>query len=85
MESTSYYSGESLGQRLVAEGNISRDQLSIALIEHKKTGFNLGDILVTMGFVRVEIVREMVGSYVGYASMSLKEVVPDPRDRKSVV
>lgn len=78
MESTSYYSGESLGQRLVAEGNISRDQLSIALIEHKKTGFNLGDILVTMGFVRVEIVREMVGSYVGYASMSLKEVVPDP-------
>lgn len=78
MESTSYYSGESLGQRLVAEGNISRDQLSIALIEHKKTGFNLGDILVTMGFARVEVVREMVGSYVGYASMSLKEVVPDP-------
>jgi general secretion pathway protein E/type IV pilus assembly protein PilB len=32
-----------------------------------------------MGFVDVEVVREAVGSYVGYASMSLKEVVPDPK------
>ncbi|MDA3808405.1 MAG: ATPase, T2SS/T4P/T4SS family [Thiomicrorhabdus sp.] len=67
-----------LGERLVADGSISADQLSIALTEHKRTGHKLGEILVSMGFVSVEIVREMVGSYVGYASMSLKEVVPDP-------
>ncbi|GKT13016.1 MAG: type IV pilus assembly protein PilB [Thiomicrorhabdus sp.] len=66
-----------LGERLIREGYIGSDQLSIALIEHKKTGHKLGEILVSMGFVSVEVVREMVGSYVGYASMSLKEIVPD--------
>ena len=68
-----------LGERLVEDGSISADQLSIALTEHKRTGHKLGEILVSMGFVSVETVREMVGSYVGYASMSLKEVVPDPK------
>lgn len=68
-----------LGERLIREGYIGSDQLNIALIEHKKSGHKLGEILVSMGFVSVEVVREMVGSYVGYASMSLKEVVPDPK------
>lgn len=68
-----------LGERLISDGSISADQLSIALTEHKRTGHKLGEILVSMGFVSVETVREMVGSYVGYASMSLKEVVPDPK------
>lgn len=68
-----------LGERLVDGGYISPDQLTIALTEHKRTGQKLGEILVSMGFVGVEVVREVVGSYVGYASMSLKEVVPDPK------
>lgn len=68
-----------LGERLIDEGFISRDQLNIALTENKRTGQKLGEILVSMGFVDVEVVREVVGSYVGYASMSLKEVVPDPK------
>ncbi|WP_040727915.1 GspE/PulE family protein [Thiomicrorhabdus sp. Kp2] len=68
-----------LGERLVQEGHITPDQLSIALTEHKRNGQRLGEILVSMGFVKVEIIREAVGSYVGYASMSLKEVVPDPK------
>ena len=68
-----------LGERLVEQGHISPDQLTIALTEHKKTNQRLGEILVAMGFVEVDVVREAVGSYVGYASMSLKEVVPDPK------
>lgn len=68
-----------LGDRLVQEGNITPDQLSIALTEQKRTGHKLGEILVSMGFVAVETVQAIVGSYVGYASMSLKEVVPDPK------
>jgi len=68
-----------LGERLVQEGKITPDQLSIALMEHKRSEQKLGEILVSMGFVDVEVVREAVGSYVGYASMSLKEVVPDPK------
>jgi len=67
-----------LGERLVNEGYITPDQLSIALTEHKRNGHKLGEILVSLGFVKVEVVREAVGSFVGYASMSLKEVVPDP-------
>ncbi len=68
-----------LKERLIREGHVSDDQLQIALIEQKKTGQTLGDILVTMGFASVEVIREIVGSYVGYSSMSLKEVVPDPK------
>ena len=68
-----------LGERLVQEGHITPDQLTIALTEHKRNGQKLGEILVSMGFVNVGVVREVVGSYVGYASMSLKEVVPDPK------
>lgn len=68
-----------LGERLVEQGEITPDQLTIALTEHKRSGQKLGEILVSMGFVGVEVVREAVGSYVGYASMSLKEVVPDPK------
>ena len=68
-----------LGERLVKEGYISPDQLSIALTEHKKSGHKLGEILVSMGFVDKAVVREVVGTYVGFASMSLKEVVPDPK------
>ncbi|WP_321326521.1 GspE/PulE family protein [Thiomicrorhabdus sp.] len=68
-----------LGERLVNEGYITPDQLSIALTEHKRNGQKLGEILVSLGFVNVEVVREAVGSFVGYASMSLKEVVPDPK------
>jgi len=68
-----------LKERLIREGHVSDDQLQIALIEQKKSGQALGDILVTMGFVSVEVIREIVGSYVGYSSMSLKEVVPDPK------
>jgi len=68
-----------LKERLIREGYVSNDQLNIALIEHNKTGQKLGEILVSMGFVSIEVVREIVGSYVGYSSMSLKEVVPDPR------
>lgn len=68
-----------LGERLVEQGHISPDQLAIALTEHKRSKQRLGEILVSMGFVHEDVVREAVGSYVGYASMTLKEVVPDPK------
>lgn len=68
-----------IGERLVEQGHISPDQLTIALTEHNKSGQRLGETLVSMGFVSEDVVREAVGSYVGYASMSLKEVVPDPK------
>ena len=68
-----------LGERLVEQGKVSPDQLMIALTEHNRSGQRLGEILVSMGFVAESVVREAVGNYVGYTSMSLKEVVPDPK------
>ena len=68
-----------LGESLVEQGKVSPDQLMIALTEHNRSGQRLGEILVSMGFVEESVVREAVGNYVGYTSMSLKEVVPDPK------
>ena len=70
---------ERLGERLVREGYINHDQLNIALTEHKRTKQKLGETLVALGFISVEVIREVVGAYVGYSSMSLRDVVPDPK------
>lgn len=70
---------ERLGERLIRQGYINQDQLNIALTEHKRSGQKLGESLVSLGFVSVEVIREVVGAYVGYTSMSLKDVVPDPK------
>ena len=66
-----------LGDRLVAEGIISSDQLRIALTEQKKTGSKLGEVLIRLGFLSEETAREVVGEVVGTSSMSLVGVVPD--------
>lgn len=68
-----------LGERLIDEGEITSNQLSIALTEHKRSGQRLGEILISMGFVGHESVRDAVGVNAGYDSMSLKEVVPDAK------
>ena len=66
-----------LGDRLVADGFISTDQLRIALAEQKKTGNKLGDILVHLGFLNQINAREQVGDAVGVSSMSIAGIVPD--------
>jgi len=67
-----------LGDRLVADGFISTDQLRIALAEQKKTGNNkLGDTLVHLGFLNKINAREQVGDAVGVSSMSIAGIVPD--------
>ncbi|MBD3612529.1 MAG: Flp pilus assembly complex ATPase component TadA [Hydrogenovibrio crunogenus] len=66
-----------LGEHLVQEGLISQDQLRIALMEQKITGKKLGEILITLDFLTEEVSRKVVGSAVGYSTMSLKGVVPD--------
>ncbi|RUM90393.1 MAG: secretion system protein E [Thiomicrospira sp.] len=66
-----------LGEHLVQEGLISQDQLRIALTEQQITGKKLGEILITLDFLTEEVSRKVVGSAVGYSTMSLKGVVPD--------
>ncbi len=66
-----------LGDKLVADGYISADQLRITLVEQKKTGKKLGEILVSLGFLDTNQARELVGDAVGVTSMSLVGIIPD--------
>ena len=67
----------SLGDMLVHERYINLDQLRIALTEQRRSGKKLGDVVVYLGFMTAEQSREAVGESTGYASMSLKGIVPD--------
>ncbi|MDG6773940.1 ATPase, T2SS/T4P/T4SS family [Thiomicrorhabdus sp. ZW0627] len=68
-----------LGQRLIADGKISPDQLEIALTEQRKTGKKLGEVLFRLGFLTEEAVSEAIGESVGFDSMSLSGIVPDAK------
>lgn len=66
-----------LGERLLAKGYITQDQLTVGLLEQKVTGQKLGKTLIALGFLSEADAREVLGEVVGYASMSLQGVVPD--------
>lgn len=66
-----------LGEKLLQKGKINADQLRIALMEQKISGRKLGEVLVTLGFLTERSIREILGEVVGYASISLKDIVPD--------
>lgn len=69
-----------LGERLVQAGIISPDQLRIALTEQegsKDASEPLGRILVRLGFVAEDIMREQLGEALGQESIDLDSAVPD--------
>lgn len=69
-----------LGQRLVEAGIISADQLRIALTEqeeNKTAGEPIGRILVRLGFVAEDVMREQLGQALGQESIDLDSAVPD--------
>ncbi len=69
-----------LGEHLVQAGIISPDQLRIALTEqeeNKAASEPLGRILVRLGFVAEDIMREQLGEALGQESIDLESAVPD--------
>ncbi len=69
-----------LGERLVQAGIISPDQLRIALTEqegNKASSEPLGRILVRLGFVAEDVMREQLGEALGQESIDLDSAVPD--------
>lgn len=68
-----------LGERLVAAGIISADQLRIALTEQQTADEPLGRILIRLGFVTEAVMREQLGEALGQESVALDSVVPDRR------
>jgi len=66
-----------LGEALVQQGIITKDQLSIALKEQKKTAKPLGEALVSLGFVSEGDLRDALGEMLGRKSIDISKVVPD--------
>ena len=67
-----------LGEILIDEGLITKDQLNIALTEQKKAHQPLGKILVGLGFATEAIMRSALGEALEQDSVDLSRVVPDP-------
>lgn len=67
-----------LGDRLLSQGLISKDQLEVALKEQKATKKMLGAILVEMGFVTESALGEVIAESAGTEKFDPKSAVLDP-------
>ncbi len=67
------------GELLIQKGLITEDELKIALVEQRKSGRKLGEILEYMGFLSREALRDTVGQSVGFYTISLAGILPDPQ------
>lgn len=67
------------GELLIHQGLISEDELKIALVEQRKSGRKLGEILEYMGFLSQDSLRDTVGQSVGFHTISLVGILPDPQ------
>jgi type II secretory ATPase GspE/PulE/Tfp pilus assembly ATPase PilB-like protein len=66
-----------LGDKLVALGIISEDQLRIALLEQRQTGKPVGEVLLSLGFATAEVIRGALAEKLGEQAISLKGVVAE--------
>jgi type II secretory ATPase GspE/PulE/Tfp pilus assembly ATPase PilB-like protein len=67
-----------LGDLLVSRGIITQDQLAITLREQRETQQPLGEMLVKLGFVTSEKIRDTLAFNIGTDTVDLKGVVPFP-------
>jgi len=67
-----------LGDSLQQSGIISADQLRIALTEQRKNEQQLGKILVNLGFVSENVLRDFISSSQQQESIDLSQLVADP-------
>jgi type IV pilus assembly protein PilB len=75
---------QKLGEKLVATGIISADQLKIALIEQKRGTRALGEVLISLGFVSEQTFRDALAERLGAHSVHLQGLVAD-RDALALV
>jgi general secretion pathway protein E/type IV pilus assembly protein PilB len=67
-----------LGELLVHQGLITRDQLRIALTEQNgQNNMPLGRVLVRLGFVTESVIRDIMARTVGQESIDLNQVLVD--------
>ncbi len=67
-----------LGEMLVQQGLITADQLAIALAEQRQTGSSMARVLVRLGFLTENAIRDITARSIGQESIDLAQVVADP-------
>jgi general secretion pathway protein E/type IV pilus assembly protein PilB len=73
-----------LGELLVQQGLISTDQFAIALAEQRNNNIPIGRLLVRLGFVSENAMRDVMARTIGQESIDLSQVVADPEALKIV-
>ncbi|MCX8092566.1 MAG: hypothetical protein N3E50_00180, partial [Candidatus Goldbacteria bacterium] len=71
-----------IGEMLVEEGIITKEQLKDALEEQKNTGQKIGEILIKMGYISKEILWTFLGYQMGVPFINLDEI---PNIRQDVL
>lgn len=66
-----------LGELLVQQGLITKDQLAIALAEQRNSNIPIGRLLVRLGFVTETAIRDIMARTVGQESIDLAQVIAD--------
>ncbi len=67
-----------LGERLIAAGLITQDQLQVALTEQSRRDEPLGRILVGLGLISESMLRDTLGESLGHDAIDLATAIPDP-------
>ena len=75
---------ERLGDILIREGLITKDQLSAALVEQKATGHRLGYVLVKLGLVQELEVTKVLAKQYRMPAVDLSRFEVDPKILKLV-
>ncbi len=73
-----------LGELLIQQGLITTDQLAIALAEQRHNHVPIGRLLVRLGFVTENQIRDIMARTIGQESIDLSQVVADPEALKLV-
>ncbi len=66
-----------MGERMVAQGVITEDQLNVALQEKKVTGQMLGAVLVDLGFISEEALTKFLAESSGFGVFDPKHTIVD--------
>ena len=67
-----------LGELMVQQGLITKDQLAIVLAEQRNSNVPIGRLLVRLGFVTETAIRDIMARTVGQESIDLAQVLADP-------
>ncbi len=67
-----------LGDRLLERGLISESQIAVAVSEQRRAHRPLGQILISLGFLRPEVVAEMLAEDLGLPFLRAAQIDPDP-------